>query len=115
MSNILNNVQEFDGYTYQVSELIEASKGLEVIDIKVADIFLHYVAPNHKDTLVDFIVHYKRTRDANLKYPIILSPCNFILDGKHRICKALIEGKETIKAVRFTNMPDIGKPVSNEQ
>ena len=107
MRTLLYNTQVLDGYKYKITDLAEASKDLEVINLKVADIFTNYEAPND-NTLLDFIEHVKRTKEANLKYPIILSPCNFILDGKHRVAKAILGGKETIKAVRFEEMPDCG-------
>ena len=108
--NILNNVQEFDGIRYQVSELIEASKDLEVFEVKTADIFLNYESPC-ANNLVSFIEHCKRTDAADLKHAIILSPCNYILDGKHRVAKALIKGNKTVKAVRFKEMPNIGQTI----
>ena len=28
------------------------------------------------------------------------------MDGGHRLCKAILEGRKTIKAVQFTTMPE---------
>jgi len=36
-----------------------------------------------------------------LKYPIILSKEGRVMDGMHRIIKALLLGHKTIKAVQF--------------
>lgn len=104
----LHNTQLYDGYRYKITDLIEATKDFEVFEIRVADIFLDYQAPND-NTLHDFIKHCKRMVNADLKYPIILSPCNFILDGKHRVARAILEEEEFIKAVRFREMPDCGE------
>lgn len=41
----------------------------------------------------------------NKKLPIILDDLGYITDGWHRVAKAILEGKETIKAVRIQNMP----------
>lgn len=111
-NRLLNYTQEFEDYRYKVTDLVEASKDLEVFELKVADIFTNYAAPC-ENTLTDFIAHCKQTKEADLSFPIILSPCNFILDGKHRVAKSIIEGKETIKAVRFREMPDCGEYVDN--
>lgn len=105
--NLLHSTQVYEEYRYKVTDLVEASKELEVFEIKVSDIFLNYQAPNN-NTLYSFIEHVNRTNNADLKYPIILAPCNFILDGKHRVAKAIINNIETIKAVRFKEMPDCG-------
>jgi hypothetical protein len=43
-----------------------------------------------------------RIRNANLDYPILLHPKGHIMDGYHRVAKALLEGKKTIKVLRFT-------------
>lgn len=110
--NQLNYTQIFGDYRYKITDLIEASKDLEIYEIKVSDIFIDYQAPCD-NTLVDFIKEYKRVNSANLDYPIIMSPSNFILDGKHRVAKCIIEGIETIKAVRFTEMPDCGEYIGD--
>jgi hypothetical protein len=43
-----------------------------------------------------------RVNDADLNYPIILHPEGWVMDGCHRIVRALREGRGTIRAVRFT-------------
>lgn len=55
--------------------------------------------------LDDFIFECKRTMDANLDYPIILDRIGQIADGNHRVCKAILEGRTTIKAIRMEEMP----------
>jgi hypothetical protein len=47
----------------------------------------------------------KRVQDTSLDYPIIMDRDGFIMDGWHRVVKALVEGRETIKAVRFDETP----------
>jgi hypothetical protein len=54
----------------------------------------------------DFITHYKRVKDTDLKYPILLDDRGCICDGWHRVAKAIIEGKKYIKAIRIEEMPD---------
>ena len=44
-------------------------------------------------------------QDCSLNYPIILDDCGQIADGYHRLCKAILEGRETIKAIRLEEMP----------
>jgi hypothetical protein len=43
--------------------------------------------------------------NADYSYPIIISETGLIMDGVHRICRAHIEKKETILAVRFNKNP----------
>ena len=47
----------------------------------------------------------KRVQQADLNCPIILDESGFVMDGWHRIAKALFEGRKTIKAVRFRETP----------
>lgn len=49
--------------------------------------------------------HCQRINAVTFEYPIILSDDGTLMDGGHRLCKALVEGRTTIKAVRFPSMP----------
>lgn len=53
-----------------------------------------------------FLAHAKLVNDADLSYPIILTPSGYIADGRHRLGKAIINGHTTIKAKRLTKMPE---------
>ena len=43
--------------------------------------------------------------DADLAFPVILSSDGRIMDGMHRVCKALLHGHTHITAVRFAADP----------
>jgi hypothetical protein len=43
---------------------------------------------------------------TSLEYPIILSSDGRVMDGMHRVVKALVRGFETVEAVRFTTDPE---------
>ncbi|MGW8315403.1 MAG: hypothetical protein ACWGNV_07370 [Bacteroidales bacterium] len=49
--------------------------------------------------------HAKLIQEASLEHPIIICPEGRIMDGMHRVCKAFILGRKTIKARRFAKMP----------
>ncbi len=51
------------------------------------------------------IEHCRRILDADMSYPVILGPGGFVLDGIHRIAKAMIEGRTSVRAVRILAMP----------
>ena len=57
-------------------------------------------------TLRDVADHCRRINQASLEWPIILNSDGSLMDGGHRICKALFEGHKTIRAVRFETMPE---------
>jgi len=50
-------------------------------------------------------LHAKLMNAADLDHPIILSRDGWVMDGMHRVCKALVEGRDTIRAVRFDEDP----------
>jgi len=49
--------------------------------------------------------HMRDVMAADLRYPIILDPWGNIMDGYHRVAKAVITGKKSILAVRFETLP----------
>jgi hypothetical protein len=51
------------------------------------------------------IEHCKRMIAAALSYPVILSPKGEVLDGVHRVAKAMLAGGTKVRAVRLTQMP----------
>jgi len=44
--------------------------------------------------------------DCDLAFPVILSSDGRVMDGMHRICKALLQGQNDIEAVRFDHDPE---------
>jgi hypothetical protein len=49
--------------------------------------------------------HARLMLDCDLAFPVILSSDGRVMDGMHRICKALFEGRDDIEAVRFLQDP----------
>jgi len=49
--------------------------------------------------------HVRLINEADLSYPIILSASGEVMDGRHRLAKAAMNGCETIEAVQFDTDP----------
>jgi hypothetical protein len=49
--------------------------------------------------------HLRMIQEADPSVPVILAPDGRVMDGMHRIVRATVEGRTTIKAVRFTTLP----------
>jgi hypothetical protein len=49
--------------------------------------------------------HARLILDCDLAFPIILSSEGRVMDGMHRVCKALLENRTEIEAVRFVHDP----------
>lgn len=59
----------------------------------------------------DFVRHMRAVLNADLSKPIILDPEGWVIDGRHRIARALHEGKADILAVRFDDYPNYKEKV----
>ncbi|MEW8004685.1 MAG: hypothetical protein AB2827_18085 [Candidatus Thiodiazotropha sp.] len=52
------------------------------------------------------VEHARLIQQADMTFPIILSSTGRVMDGMHRVCRALIDGTPKIAAVRFTQDPE---------
>jgi len=50
--------------------------------------------------------HAKLISETDLNHPIILSQDGGVMDGMHRVVKAMIAGKTRIKAIQFAEDPE---------
>jgi hypothetical protein len=62
--------------------------------------------PGQQLTCRDVVAHARLILDCDFAYPVILSSDGRVMDGMHRICRALLEGLTDIEAVRFIHDPD---------
>lgn len=87
---------------WNVTRLIEHSKDLPVFQIPLAGINLGQDIFPEAPSAMKLAVHVKRAMEADLSCPILLDPNGFIMDGWHRVVKALVTGQPTLPARRFT-------------
>ena len=90
---------------WSVPRLIQLSKDLPVMIIPMEHLNIYHKYDNLD--LRKMVGHFKAINAAELKYPIILDEDGEVMDGRHRIMKALLENKKTIKAVRFQENPSV--------
>ena len=91
-------------YEWSVARLIALAGNLEVMDIPLRHLNIYNTYENL--TLREMVTHFRAVNDADLKFPIILDEDGEIMDGRHRIMKALLNNERTIKAVRFDKNPE---------
>jgi hypothetical protein len=60
----------------------------------------------HSLTCRDVVEHARLIEEADLAFPVILSSDGRVMDGMHRIGKALLEGRTHIAVVRFSQDPE---------
>ena len=99
------NVQysKLGNHHWSVARLLELSKSLPVMEIPLDHLNVYH---KYKPlTLREMVMHIRTVDSADLSFPIILDEDGEIMDGRHRVMKALLNGEKTIKAVRFNENP----------
>ena len=91
-------------HSWHVSRLFELSRKLEVKDVPL-DYLNLYNNRYENLSMRELVMHMNAVKNADLSHPIILDEDGEIMDGRHRIMKALLNGDETIRVVRFDENP----------
>jgi len=96
---------------WDVDRLVKLSSGFTRIEVPLSEIReldqpFWFSDPANPPTCRNVALHAKLMNETDLRHPIILSQSGRVMDGMHRVCKALILGKESISAVRFDRDPD---------
>lgn len=99
------NTYSHNGKVWTVTNLIARAKDLELFDLPLAAIYLGAEVWTPEGSAFGMAHHMRRALDVDTSHPVILSEEGFIMDGWHRVLRALIDGKATIKAVRFSKTP----------
>ena len=98
-------------YAWDVDRLVESTKKLErkqvrLDSIREIDENCWFGSKNDKPTCRSIVEHMRLVDEADLSFPIILSSEGRVMDGMHRVAKALLEGQKTIEAVKFNKDPE---------
>jgi hypothetical protein len=96
---------------WDVDRLIELSRDLPVIEVPVTSI--EEVDSNYwfgdffgDPTVRKLVEHMQLVQEVDSAFPIILGVDGRVMDGMHRIARALLEGRPTIRAVQFDVHPE---------
>ncbi|SRR5258706_5517422 len=94
-------------FAWDVDRLIQLSKSLPVqkMDLnKIRELDEPYWYGNPKKdvpTVRSIFEHIQLAMESDLSFPIILSSDGRVMDGMHRVIKALMNGDKIINAVQF--------------
>lgn len=96
---------------WDVDRLVELASDLIPVEVPLSEIreldkAFWYGREEDRATCRSVALHAKLILEADLSYPVILSSDGRVMDGMHRICKALIKGSESVTALRFTQDPE---------
>lgn len=90
-------------HNWSIPRLFELARELKVMDVPLNHLSLYYIY--EKLTLREMVMHMRAVNAADLDKPIILDEDGELMDGRHRLMKAMLTGAETIKSVRFEENP----------
>ena len=97
-----------DTYIWDVHSLVTLSAKLNVKETLITDIQElneAYWFPDTHPTTQQIIEHMQLVNAADLSYPIILCAEGRVMDGMHRIAKAILGHQTHIQAVEFEHTP----------
>jgi hypothetical protein len=90
---------------WDVDRLIDLAAGRPVSTIAVDDIreldSTYWYGFGESPTVRSVVEHARLIAEADTRFPIILSHDGRVMDGMHRIARALIDGAETVRVVQF--------------
>ena len=93
------------------TRLVALSDGFPVKDVDLSeiwelDMFYWFNDGDEVPTVRNVVDHMRLVREVDLSYPIILGSSGCVMDGMHRVVRALLEGRPTVKAVQFEIDPE---------
>jgi hypothetical protein len=100
--------QGFDAW--DVDRLIDVSATLDPKEVpltSITDIDSEYwFSTGQKPTVRNVVEHARLMQDVEMSHPIILGADGRVMDGMHRVARALLEGRTTISVVQFKDQPE---------
>ena len=104
---------------WDVNRLLRLTSGQEPVDlplerIQELDEAFWFSGDGNTPTCRRVAEHARLIHETSLDHPIIIDPDGRVMDGMHRVCKALIGGLKTIKAVQLSALPEpdfVGVPI----
>lgn len=98
-----------NGQSVNIQQLVNKVGNKKPIRIPVGK-FIHYLDNDlwfggEEVTVNEFITHYNRIKAADLSYPILVHQAtpDEVIDGLHRLVKAITEGHTYIMAIEVTD------------
>ena len=96
---------------WNVDRLISLARGLPVHavigdSVREVDTVYWFDGSTTAPTVRAIVEHARLMLEADLSFPEILGPDGRVMDGMHRIARAMLEGWTEVSAVRFQTLPE---------
>ncbi len=91
---------------WDVARLIELSRDLPVKQVPLDSLWqVDTVYWSEPFTVRQFALHVRLVQEVDPSYPIILAAEGHVMDGMHRVVRAMLDGAHAIAAVQFGTTP----------
>ena len=95
---------------WDIDRLVALTMNLPIIDVPLAAIgeldepywFDHGYVP----TCRNIAEHARLINEVDINFPIILSSDGRVMDGMHRVARAVLEGRSSLPAKKFVDDPE---------
>jgi hypothetical protein len=95
---------------WDVHRLITLSGTLVIERVRLEEIAevdsVYWFDESHRPTVRSVVDHCRLIREVDPEHPVIFGPDGRVMDGMHRIARALLDGATVISAVRFHELPE---------
>ena len=95
---------------WDVDRLVELSRDFPIVEVDISTIgdvdTVYWFDETKTPTVRRIVEHIRLIEEVDVKYPIILGPDGRVMDGMHRVARAMLWGTTTIRAVRFEYLPE---------
>lgn len=94
--------------SWDVDRLVRLTKDLPVRQVplgEIRELDERWSGDDERPTWRAMVEHIRLLEAADLSFPIILSADGRVMDGMHRVTKALLQGRDFIDAVQFREDP----------
>jgi len=95
--------------SWDVHRLVKLSRDLPRRQVplgNIRELDQKWFGDDERPSWREMIRHVKLIEEADLSFPIILSASGAVMDGMHRVAKAVLLGREEIEAVQFEADPE---------
>jgi hypothetical protein len=102
--------QGFDAW--DVARLIRLTADFPVVEVplesiaEVDTVYWFHAGDTDLPTVRAVVGHIRMIQAVDPSHPVILGSDGRVMDGMHRIARAMLDGRTTIAAVRFSTDPD---------
>lgn len=95
---------------WDVDRLIALTRDLPVEDVALDELAeidsVYWFDATQAATVRNVVDHVRLIEEVDPAYPIIIGPDNRVMDGMHRVARALLEGSTAVPAVRLHELPE---------